>query len=101
MSENNTFIELFIYIPVGASSTSPSSPSSPPLSHVRPPPLLLRVVEVSHGYQPVLAYQLARRLGQAHLHLTRLDEAGQVGERDPKGSNVVRDSHCAHSRNPT
>jgi hypothetical protein len=34
-------------------------------------------------------------------HLLRLDEAAQVGERDPKAGNVIRDRPWSHFRSPT
>jgi hypothetical protein len=93
---------LFIYTPIAASP--PSSPPSP--SHSLQPifssflpfslenhlfslsSILLRKGEASHWYQPALAYQVAVRLG---TYFYCLDMAAQLGKRDPKAGNEVKD----------
>jgi hypothetical protein len=52
----------------------------------------------SHGYQRVLAYQVAVRLGASSS--LRIDEVAQLVERNPKADNVVRDSPCSPFRSP-
>ena len=77
-----------------------SSPSSlsllPPFPSPSPPPLPLRKREASHGYQPAMADQAAVRPDASSSI-----EAAQLGERDPKAGNVVRDSPCSCFRGPT
>lgn len=89
----------------------PLSTPSPFPASFPPHPLLLFLVrtgQVSHGYQPVLAYQVAVRLGKA-IYKVRykpnssypiLDKATQQGKGVPKVSNRVRDSPDPTVRNP-
>jgi hypothetical protein len=87
--------QLFIYYTSGSQLSFPSLlvSSSHLISPSTPSPLLFRVREATYGYQPALAYQVAVRRVTSSFE-ARL--GSQLGERNPKAGNVVRDSYYSH-----
>lgn len=78
---------VYILIPVPLPLLLPVSPSPLP----SPPFHLPRKGEISHGYQPTSAYEVAVELGTSYF-----DKVAQLGERGTKVGNRGIDNPCSY-----